>query len=82
MEITLPPEWEKRIADKVAGGEFNSANDVIEEGLRRLFAEEQTPDGSFTALCAEIEKGVACADRGELMDGDAFFAELDDSYVS
>ena len=40
MEIALPPEWEKRIADKVAGGEFPKAEEVVREG-RRLFAQEE-----------------------------------------
>lgn len=35
MEIALPPEWEERIADKVAGGEFHNAEEVVRAGLRR-----------------------------------------------
>lgn len=73
MEITLPPEWEKRIADKVAGGEYPSPDEVVREGLRRLFAEEE----HLAALRTRIQEGVGALDRGEAMDGDEFFAELD-----
>jgi antitoxin ParD1/3/4 len=73
MEITLPPEWEQRIADKVAGGEFSNADEVVLEAVRRLFAEEE----HLAVLRAKIQEGVESADRGELMDADEFFAELE-----
>lgn len=64
----------KRIADKVAGGEFPKAEEVVREGRRRLFAEEE----HLAELRAKIQEGVHALDRGESMDGDEFFAELDD----
>ena len=64
----------KRIADKVADGEFPNAEEVVREGLWRWFAEEE----HLAELRAKIQGGIDAMDRGESMDGDEFFAELDE----
>ncbi len=78
MQIVLPPELEKRIADTVASGEFSSAEEVVREGLRRLFAEGQSDASHLQELRAKIQVGLDAAEREEGMNGEAFFAELDD----
>ena len=75
MEIALTPKLEKRIAAKVAGGEFPSAEEVVREGLRRLFAEEEE---YLAEMRARIQEGIDSANRGELISSDELFAELDE----
>ena len=73
MAIILPLEWEKRIADKVAGGEFPDAEEVVREGLRRLLLEEE----HLAELRAKFQEGIDVSEREEGQDGDEFFAELE-----
>jgi putative addiction module CopG family antidote len=41
MTITLPPEFEAAVADRVANGSFASENDVIREALELLDERER-----------------------------------------
>jgi antitoxin ParD1/3/4 len=40
MNVSLTPELEELINQKVKSGMYNSASEVIREGLRRLFKED------------------------------------------
>jgi antitoxin ParD1/3/4 len=40
MNVSLTPELEELINQKVKSGMYNSASEVIREGLRRLFKDE------------------------------------------
>ena len=40
MNVSLTPELEEMISQKVKSGMYNSASEVIREGLRRLFKED------------------------------------------
>jgi antitoxin ParD1/3/4 len=40
MNVSLTPELEEMISRKVKSGMYNSASEVIREGLRRLFKDE------------------------------------------
>ena len=62
MNISLTPELEKFVQDKVASGRYHSASEVIREGLRLLEREEQVRDVRLATLRAEIQKGL---DSGE-----------------
>jgi putative addiction module CopG family antidote len=44
MEISVTPELEEYVANKVATGCFSSASEVFEAGLQALRAEEQDID--------------------------------------
>ncbi len=41
MNVSLPPELEQFVADKVKSGRYNSASEVIREALRLLEEREQ-----------------------------------------
>lgn len=73
MNISLTPELEKFVHDKVAGGRYHSASEVIREGLRLLEEHEQLREVKLAALREEIRKGL---DSGEPIPGDTVFKEL------
>lgn len=41
MNISLPPELERAVKEKVASGLYNNASEVIREALRYLLLREQ-----------------------------------------
>ncbi len=65
MNISLSPELERLIAEKLRTGRYHSANDVIREGLELLQEKEKgvrpetsNNSHSLTDLFAEIAKDV------------------------
>lgn len=73
MNVSLTPELEKFIDGKVETGMYNNASEVIREGLRLL----KEHDEIRLKWREQIERGWLEAQRGELVDGDAAFARID-----
>ena len=67
MTITLTPEMEDLIQNKVQSGRFGSPSDVVYEGLR-LLEEEET---RFDELRGEITVGIEQAENGHVKTFDA-----------
>jgi antitoxin ParD1/3/4 len=65
MTISLTPELEKLINEKVQSGEYASASEVIREGLRLLEEQEELRRIKYEALKHEVDIGVAQIERGE-----------------
>jgi len=66
MNISLTPELEQLVNDKVKTGMYQTASEVIREGLR-LFKER---DRRFESLCRDVRAGFEAVDRGEYTDYD------------
>jgi len=76
MNVSLTPELEKFVKDKVATGRYTSASEVVREALR-IFEER---DARQEELRKEVQKGIDSLDRGEAVDGEVFFEELRNRY--
>jgi len=64
MDLTLSPEFERMIREKVETGEFRDASEVISEALR-LLAKYEDELRYKRALEAALAEGIASLDRGE-----------------
>ena len=73
MNISLTPELEKFVNDKVKSGRYHSASEVIREGLRLLEDQEQIREAKLAALREEIHKGLA---SGSSLPGEKVLEEL------
>jgi antitoxin ParD1/3/4 len=76
LNVSLTPELEQFVESRVASGRYQTASEVIREGLRLLEEREQTREAALEELRAQLRRGVEQADRGELLDGDAVFEEI------
>jgi antitoxin ParD1/3/4 len=76
MNVSLTPELEKFVQSRVASGWYQTASEVVREGLRLLEEREQARETTLEELRAKIRRGIDQADRGELLDGDAVFEEI------
>jgi antitoxin ParD1/3/4 len=76
MNVSLTPELEKYVKDKVATGRYTSASEVIREALRDSQEREEYQE----YLKRELQKGIDSLDRGDWIDGEAFFEELRNRY--
>ena len=65
MNISLTPKLEQFVKNKVKGGMYNSASEVVREALRLLEEQDALQALKLEALRAEIEQGANSLDRGE-----------------
>jgi antitoxin ParD1/3/4 len=61
MNISLTPELEQLVSDKVNTGMYQTASEVIREGLRLLHERDQRVE----ALRRDVRAGFNAVDRGE-----------------
>lgn len=73
MHVMLPLELEKFVESKLRSGGYASADQVVEDALARWKAEEQFDPAELKRLVSE---GQASADRGELIDSEDVFNEI------
>ena len=77
LTITVTPELEAFIRERVATGRFDTASDVVREGLKLLEGREHEREAVLDEIRREIAVGLEDAKAGNLSDGEAFFAELE-----
>lgn len=76
MNISLSSEIEKFIESQVESGKYPSAEEVIAAGIRLLEERERIYQGRFEELKKEIMVGVEASQRGEVVDGETVFSQL------
>lgn len=65
MTVSLSPELENFINEKVSSGAYSSPDDVIGDSLRRFQEQETMQEADREHLRREIQKGIDCFARGE-----------------
>ena len=76
LNVSLTPELEQFVQSRVASGLYQTASEVIREGLRLLEERERAREAALEELRVKIRRGVEQADRGELLDGERVFEEI------
>jgi antitoxin ParD1/3/4 len=76
LNVSLTPELEQFVQSRVASGLYQTASEVVREGLRLLEERERARESALEELRNKIRRGVEQADRGELLDGDSVFEEI------
>jgi antitoxin ParD1/3/4 len=76
MNVSLTPELERLVQEKVSSGLYNSASEVVREALRLLQERDELRQVRLKELRREIAKGLEAADRGELVGADDVFEGL------
>lgn len=65
MNVSLPPELERLINDKMASGLYDSESEVIREALRLLKERDEVRNLAVAELRKDVLAGLAELDRGE-----------------
>lgn len=76
MNVSLTPELEKYIEAKIATGRYSSASEVVREALRLLEVQDEERELALREFQAKLDRGIAEADAGDLVDGEEVFARL------
>ena len=76
MHITLAPELEQIVNQRLASGLYNSASEVIREALRLLQEQDEPLEYQLEDLRKEINIGLAQLRNGEGIPGEQVFDEI------
>ncbi len=68
MNVSLTPELEKLIENKVKSGRYITASEVVRESLRLLEREDELRRLKYEELKREVLKGVEQIERGEYIE--------------
>ena len=78
MTVTLTAEQEQFVAEQLKSGHFQSAHDVIAQGLGMLRAQEDFIRTNTSELREKIAVGMEQIRRGEMTDGKTAIQNLRD----
>ncbi|MBA7707647.1 hypothetical protein ES703_116523 [subsurface metagenome] len=70
MNVSLTPELDKWINEKVASGLYQSSSELIREGLRFLMVREEQRQAMIAELREDLLIGVTHLDNGQSQDFD------------
>lgn len=76
MNVSLTPELESLVQSKVQSGRYQSASEVIREGLRLLDDQDRLREMQLGEVRRKIQVGVDQLDRGEGIAGDDVLAAM------
>ncbi|MHC5719537.1 MAG: ribbon-helix-helix domain-containing protein, partial [Nostoc sp.] len=64
--------------DKVSSGKYHSVSEVMGEALRLLDQRDRIQEQRLAELKAKIQEGIEASERGEVVDGEEVFAEIEE----
>jgi len=67
MNVSLTPELEQLIEERVNTGLYNSASEVVREALRLLMERDQIKQMKLDELRRQIQVGIDASNRGEVV---------------
>jgi len=76
MNVSLTPELEQLVNEKVESGMYHTASEVIRESLRLLQERDEQRQGRLEKLRAEIQVGLDQLKRGEGIPAEEVFERL------
>jgi antitoxin ParD1/3/4 len=76
MSITLNPEQETIIANLIATGGFQTADEVLQVALKLLEQERHSYQLWVTETREQVKEGIESLDRGEGVDGETVVNDL------
>jgi antitoxin ParD1/3/4 len=68
MNVSLTPELDTYVQEKVKTGMYHSASEVIREGLRLLRERDALQEIRLRELKQQVQAGFAQIERGEYID--------------
>ena len=76
MNVSLTPELENWVDEKVRTGRYASASEVIREALRLLEIEEAAKQRRLVDIRQKIDRGLELLDQGKGIDSETARAKL------
>jgi antitoxin ParD1/3/4 len=77
ISVTLTSALAGFVREQTRSGKYSSASEVIQEALQLLEAAERIRSERFRDVKVKITEGLRSLDRGEGIDGETAFSELE-----
>ena len=77
MDVHLTEEMEQLVQSRVKSGRYGSPSEVVIDALRLLVDRDDLLELRKQDLNARIAEGLSSLERGEGVDGEEFFAQLE-----
>lgn len=77
MNVTLTPELEAWLREKVESGRYHSVDEAIREAVRLLELHDEIQAAKLKLLREEVAAGVDQLDDGQGIDGNQFLDDLE-----
>lgn len=74
--IALSPKLDRFIQGKIDSGRYQSASEVVREGLRLLEEREQEQKAALSEVRRQIRVGYEQIRKGQTLDADEVLAEI------
>jgi len=78
ISVSFTPQQAEFLTTCVASGRYQTASEVVREGLRLLEDQHERRRLEVERARQLIQEGADQLDRGEVVDGETFFAEWDE----
>ena len=82
MNVSLTPELEELVHERVRSGRYTSASEVVREALRLLIDRDEVRRARLDEIRGKVDEGLRPLERGEARDGDAVIDEILSSSTS
>jgi len=74
--IALTPHFDEFVRSKIESGRYQSASEVVRDGLRLLEERDEQRQHSLGRVRQDIEAGWQQSEVGDMVNGPAVFAEI------
>ncbi len=76
VNVSLTPELGAFLESRVKSGRYQTSSEVVREALRLLERLETQREEDLRRLKTKLRRGAAQAERGDLLDGETEFQQL------
>jgi putative addiction module CopG family antidote len=76
MSLSIPPEFERAVRERVRSGEYRSTDEVLRLCLELLEQEERSEAEKLDALRSDVQHAMDQYDRAEYSPAEEVFARL------
>lgn len=76
MNVSLTPELEELVHERVRSGRYTSASEVVREALRLLEDRDELRELRLQEVRAKVAEGLRAAEAGDVHPGDEVFDEI------
>lgn len=76
MNVSLTPELEALVRERVRSGRYTSASEVVREALRLLADWDELREMRLREVQEKVAEGLEAAASGDTHDGDDVFDEI------
>jgi antitoxin ParD1/3/4 len=76
MNVSLTPELDRLVQEKVASGLYQTASEVVREGLRLLEAQDQMRTAQLAQVRSKIDRGLKQLNAGQAVSSDSAWKRI------